>query len=47
MRRPAKGSRYIEDEGPEWRELDYILEVTGVLDYMINRIYYIIIIIGW
>lgn len=25
--RPPKCSRYIEDEGPEWRELDYIQEV--------------------
>ena len=25
----SKSSRFIEDEGPEWRELDYILEVRG------------------
>jgi len=24
---PAKSTRFVEDEGPEWRELDYILEV--------------------
>jgi len=27
LERPPKCSRYIEDEGPEWRELDYIQEV--------------------
>ena len=27
LTRPFKSSKFIEDEGPEWRELDYILEV--------------------
>ena len=27
--RPGQRCQYIEDEGPEWRSLDYLLEVTG------------------
>ena len=27
LARPFKSSKFIEDEGPEWRELDYIVEV--------------------
>ena len=26
--RPGQRCQYIEDEGPEWRSLDYLLEVT-------------------